>query len=197
MSAVPNSRINPLRAAPNILTLLRICMAPFLVAAVLENRFKLGFILFVLAGLTDALDGLLARALKQRTVLGEYLDPVADKILLSTLFLVLLHEGLMPVRVTVLVFGRDVCILLVSAILYAVAGRRDFQPSIFGKINTLAQVLAVAVVILHQWIQAAWVVALRSFALWATMIFTVVSGLHYAWLVAHKHGATPAGANAK
>jgi cardiolipin synthase (CMP-forming) len=197
MSAVPNSRINPLRAAPNILTLLRICLAPFLVAAVLENRFKLGFILFAVAGLTDALDGLLARALKQRTVLGEYLDPVADKLLLSTLFLVLLHEGLMPVRVTVLVFGRDVCILIVSAILYAVAGRRDFHPSVFGKINTLAQVLAVAVVILHQWIQAAWVVALRTFALWATMIFTVVSGLHYAWLVAHKHGAAPSGAEIK
>jgi cardiolipin synthase len=196
MSAGPNLRINPLRAAPNLLTLLRICIAPFLVAAILESRFKLGFILFVAAGLTDAFDGFLARALKQRTVLGEYLDPIADKLLLSTLFLVLLHEGLMPVRVTVLVFGRDVGILLVSAVLYAVAGRRDFQPSIFGKINTLAQVLAVAVVILHQSTQAAWVVALRSFALWATMVFTVVSGLHYAWLVAHKHGAgsAPSGA---
>jgi cardiolipin synthase len=199
MSAGPNPRINPLRAAPNLLTLLRICIAPFLVAAILENRCKLGFILFVAAGLTDAFDGLLARALKQRTVLGEYLDPIADKLLLSTLFLVLLHEGLMPVRVTVLVFGRDVGILLVSAVLYAVAGRRDFQPSIFGKINTLAQVLTVAVVILHQWNPAAWVVALRTFALWATMIFTVVSGLHYAWLVAHKHGAgsAPAGASPK
>ncbi len=199
MSAGPNLRINPLRAAPNLLTLLRICIAPFLVAAILENRFKLGFILFVVAGLTDAFDGFLARALKQRTVLGEYLDPIADKLLLSTLFLVLLHEGLMPVRVTVLVFGRDVGILLVSAVLYAVAGRRDFHPSIFGKINTVAQVLAVAVVILQQSTQAAWVVALRAFALWATMIFTVVSGLHYAWLVAHKHGAgsAPAGANPK
>lgn len=199
MSAEPNPRLNPLRTAPNLLTLLRICIAPFLVAAILEHRFKLGFILFVAAGLTDAFDGLLARALKQRTILGQYLDPVADKLLLSTLFLVLLHEGLMPVRVTVLVFGRDVGILLVSAILYAVAGRRDFQPSIFGKINTVAQVLAVAVVILHQWTQAAWVVGLRSVALWATVIFTVVSGLHYAWLVAHKHGggSAPAGSNAK
>ena len=97
-------------------------------AAILENRFKLGFVLFLVAGLTDALDGLLARVLKQRTVLGQYLDPVADKLLLSTLFLVLMHEGLMPVRVTVLVFGRDVGILLVSAILYAAVGRREFQP---------------------------------------------------------------------
>jgi cardiolipin synthase len=183
---------NPLRSAPNLLTLLRICLAPFLVSAILENRFRLGFYLFVAAGLTDALDGLLARVLEQRTVLGQYLDPVADKLLLSTLFLVLLHQGLMPVRVTVLVFGRDVCILLVSAILYAAAGRREFHPSIFGKANTLAQVLAVAVVLLHQFDTAPWVVALRTFALWATMIFTIVSGLHYAWVAAHKPATPPA-----
>jgi cardiolipin synthase len=189
MTDVSSSKLNPLRSAPNLLTLLRICLAPFLVSAILENRFELGFILFVAAGLTDAFDGLLARLLKQRTILGQYLDPVADKLLLSTLFLVLLHEGLMPVRVTVLVFGRDVCILLVSAILYAAAGRREFQPSIFGKANTLAQVLAVAVVLLHQLTHAPWVVALRAFALWATMILTVVSGLHYAWIVAHKPAA--------
>jgi cardiolipin synthase len=192
MTVAIKPRLNPLGSAPNLLTLLRICMAPFLVAAILENRFEIGFILFVVAGLTDALDGLLARWLKQRTVLGQYLDPVADKLLLSTLFLVLLHEGLMPVRVTVLVFGRDVCILLVSAILYAAAGRREFKPSFFGKANTLAQVLAVAVVLLHQLTQAPWVVALRGFALWATMVFTVLSGLHYAWIAAHKPTATPA-----
>ena len=186
MPDAANHKLNPLRSTPNLLTLLRICMAPFLVAALLERRFELGFILFVAAGLTDALDGLLARALKQKTTLGEYLDPVADKLLLSTLFVVLLHEGLMPLRVTVLVFGRDVGILLVSAILYAAAGRREFQPSIWGKANTLAQVLAVAVVLLHQLTQAPWVVALRTFALWATMVLTVVSGLHYAWVVARR-----------
>jgi cardiolipin synthase len=189
MTVAAKPRLNPLGSAPNLLTLLRICLAPFLVAAILENRFEIGFILFVVAGLTDALDGLLARWLKQRTVLGQYLDPVADKLLLSTLFLVLLHEGLMPVRVTVLVFGRDVCILLVSAILYAAAGRREFQPTVFGKANTLAQVLAVAVVLLHQLTHAPWVVALRTFALWATMILTVVSGLHYAWIAARKPSA--------
>jgi len=192
MTDVPEPKLNPLRAAPNLLTLLRICLAPFLVAAILENRFEVGFILFLAAGLTDALDGVLARLLKQRTILGQYLDPVADKILLSTLFLVLMHEGLMPVRVTVLVFGRDVCILLVSAILYAAAGRREFTPSIFGKANTLAQVLAVAVVILNKLTQEAWVVDLRVFALWATMVLTVVSGLHYAWIAAHKPAASAA-----
>ena len=75
---------------------------------------------------------------------------MADKLLLSTLFLVLFYKGLMPGTVTVLVFGRDVGILLVSAILYAAVGRREFHPSIFGKANTLAQISAVAAVLLHQ-----------------------------------------------
>ncbi len=191
-------RLNPLRNAPNLLTLMRMCMAPFLVAAILEGHFLVSFILFVVAGLTDGLDGLLARVLKQRSVLGHYLDPVADKLLLSTLFLVLFYKGLMPGTVTVLVFGRDVGILLVSAILYAAVGRREFYPSIFGKANTLAQISAVAAVLLHQLTPAPWVAALRAVALGATIALTVASGLHYAWLVSRR-SATPAanGAAAK
>jgi cardiolipin synthase len=187
------ARPNPFRTAPNLLTLLRICLAPFLVAAILDDHYALSFVLFVAAGLTDALDGTAARLLKQRTVLGQYLDPVADKILLSTLFLVLTHKGLIPARVTVLVFGRDVGILVVAAILYAAVGRREFIPSIFGKANTMAQVVAVASVLLHQLITANWVVYFRMFALYATMALTVASGLHYAWLAARRVGSQPAG----
>jgi cardiolipin synthase len=167
---------------------LRICLAPFLVAAILEGEYALSFVLFVAAGLTDALDGTLARLLRQRSMLGAYLDPVADKLLLSTLFLVLMHKGLMPVTVTVLVFGRDVGILLVAALLYAAVGRREFPPSIFGKANTLAQISAVAAVLLHQLTAAYWVYSLRIVALDATMALTVASGLHYAWLVSRRVG---------
>ena len=188
MTEGQNPRPNPLRAAPNILTLLRICLAPFLVAAILEGRFSLSFILFVAAGLSDAMDGLLARVLKQRTALGQYLDPVADKLLLSTLFLVLMHKGLIPTTVTVLVFGRDVAILLVAAILYAAVGKREFGPSVFGKANTVAQVVAIALVLLHQLTAAKWVVILRLISLDATVGLTVASGLHYAWLVSRKMG---------
>jgi cardiolipin synthase len=198
MKVDSHPRWNPLRTAPNLLTLLRICLMPFLVAAILEGEYLLSFVLFVTAGLTDGLDGFLARMLKQRSVLGEYLDPVADKLLLSTLFLVLMHKQLIPVTVTVMVFGRDLGILLVAAILYAAVGRRDFPPSIFGKANTLAQITAVAAVLLHQLTTAYWVSWFRSMALDATMVLTVVSGLHYAWLVSRRT-ATPAvnGAGAK
>jgi len=192
MNDVAKTRLNPFRAAPNLLSLMRICLAPFLVAAILDGHYKLSFGLFVAAGLTDALDGTLARMLKQRTMLGQYLDPVADKLLLSTLFLVLTHQDLIPMRVTVMVFGRDVGILLVAAILYAAAGRRDFHSSIFGKANTLVQVGAVAAVLLHQLTAVRWVTEFRMVALWATMVLTVVSGLHYAWLASRRVGAPAA-----
>jgi cardiolipin synthase len=191
MDDVASERFHRFRTTPNLLTLLRICLAPFLVAAILEKHFALSFGLFVAAGLTDALDGLLARLLKQRTMVGQYLDPVADKLLLSTLFLVLLHEGLIPATVTVLVFGRDVGILVVAAILYAAAGRREFRPSIFGKGNTLAQVSAVSAVLLHQLTQAHWVMIFRLIALDATIALTVASGLHYAWIAARRASPQP------
>jgi cardiolipin synthase (CMP-forming) len=185
----PHTRFNPLHAAPNLLTLMRICLAPFLVSAILEDRYGLGFGLFVAAGLTDALDGTLARWLRQRTVLGQYLDPVADKLLLSTIFVVLTHKNLIPTTVTVLVFGRDLAILVVAAILYAAVGRREFRPSLFGKANTVAQVTAVAVVLLHQIYTKSWVLGLRTMALDATVVLTVASGFHYAWMVTRKTGA--------
>jgi cardiolipin synthase len=192
MNDAGSTRLNPYRAAPNLLTLLRICLVPILVTAVLDDHYGLGFGLFLAAGLTDALDGAVARMLKQRTMLGEYLDPVADKLLLSTLFLVLTHKGLIPARVTALVFGRDVGILVVAAILYAAVGRREFKPSIFGKANTLAQVTAVAVVLLHQLTAAPWVVVCRTVTLNATMALTVASGLHYAWIASRRAGSPAA-----
>jgi cardiolipin synthase len=192
MADAASTRFKSFRSAPNLLTLLRICLMPFLVAAILEGRYGWGFGLFLVAGFTDALDGTLARLLKQRTMLGQYLDPVADKLLLSTLFLVFTHLGLIPARVTVLVFGRDLGILVVSALLYAAAGRREFSPSIFGKANTAAQVAAIAAVLLHQLTPAHWVVDLRTATLDATMVLTVVSGLHYAWTAARRMGAPAA-----
>src|ERR1700749_4390769 len=140
--------MNAFRATPNQLTFLRLCIIPFLVLAVLDGHYPIAFALFMIAGITDGLDGLLARLLKQRTVLGQYLDPVADKLLLSTLFLVLHHEGLISRRVTVLVFARDLGILMVGAILFISIGMKDFRPSLFGKANTLAQIAALTTVLL-------------------------------------------------
>jgi cardiolipin synthase len=175
-----------LRAAPNQLTILRLCIVPFLVIAILDGHYRTAALLFFVAGITDGLDGLLARLLHQRTVLGQYLDPVADKLLLSTVFLVLNHEGFISRRVTVLVFGRDVGILVVSAILYASIGMRDFRPSIYGKANTLAQIIALASVLISQFFAPAYILAIREGSLDATMALTIVSGFNYAWRVGRK-----------
>ena len=142
--------LKELRAAPNLLTFLRLCLIPFLVIAVLESHYKTALCLFVVAGLSDGLDGLAARLLKQQTQIGQYLDPVTDKLLLSTLFLVLMHQQLVPRRVTVLVFSRDLGILIVAALLYISLGMRDFRPSIYGKASTCAQILALLTVLLCQ-----------------------------------------------
>ena len=117
-----------------------------------DSRWALsdGFALFILAGISDALDGLLARWLSQRTTLGQYLDPIADKLLLSTLFVVLTHVGLMPRYVTVLVFSRDLGILLISTLLFATGALRDFRPSLFGKLNTLVQIIALIAVLCRE-----------------------------------------------
>jgi len=180
--------MNELRATPNLLTFLRLCIAPFLVLAVLDDHFEIAFGLFVLAGVTDALDGLLARLLHQRTMLGQYLDPVVDKLLLSTLFLVAHHEGLISLRVTVLVFARDLGILMVAAVLYATTNIRNFKPSILGKLNTISQIIAVAAVLLCQFWHPHWVELLRRWSLSATVAFTLLSGFHYAWRVIRQIG---------
>ena len=178
-----------LRMAPNLLTFLRICLAPLLVIAVIERRFALAFILFLVAACTDAVDGLLARWLRQYTLIGQYLDPIADKLMLSSLFLVLTGMGIMDPRVTVLVFGRDFGMLLTALVLYTTVRLRDFHPSLLGKANSFSQVIAIGLVLLSQFYQQPWVAYARTAALDATIFFTVTSGFHYGWVASQRIGA--------
>ncbi len=168
---------------PNQLTLVRLAFLPFIIIEMFGGRYGWALLLFVLAGLSDGLDGLLARRLHQQTLLGQYLDPIADKMLLSTTFMVLSILGKIPWKYTVMVFSRDVCIVLISALLYTIAGLRDFRPSIFGKANTLAQLVAVVFVMLYQAQPAKWVWVGKMAFLHATFAFTIVSALHYVYLV--------------
>ncbi len=172
--------------APNQLTILRMNFLPFIVINLVKHDFKCALALFVLAGMSDGLDGLLARILHQQTLLGQYLDPIADKLLMSTLFLVLSIERMIPWKYTVVVFSRDVSILLISGVLFMIAGLRDFRPSIFGKANTFAQVAAIFFVLLLPIASVRWVWIARTTFLRATFIFTIVSAVHYALLVQHR-----------
>ncbi len=179
-------KISQLLTAPNQLTLLRMMFVPFIVINLVAAHYQLALILFVLAGFSDGLDGLLARTLKQQTVLGQYLDPIADKLLLSTMFMVLAILHKIAWKYTVLVFSRDISILFASAVLYAIAGLRDFRPSIFGKANTFAQVAAILFVLLFQTNPIRWIWITQATFLHATVAFTVVSAVHYVFLVGQR-----------
>jgi cardiolipin synthase len=184
-------KLSQLLTAPNQLTLLRMMFLPFIVIKLVEGHYSWALILFVLAGLSDGLDGLLARTLHQQTVMGQYLDPIADKLLLSTMFLVLSILHKIPWKFTVVVFSRDISILAASAVLYAIAGLRDFRPSIFGKANTFAQVAAVFFVLLLAIDHARWISIARLTFLRATFIFTILSAMHYVLVVGQRLRAGP------
>lgn len=182
--------ISQLRAAPNQLTLLRLIFVPFVVIALVERHPRLALALFVIAGISDVLDGLLARVLRQQTYLGQYLDPIADKFLLSTMFLALSFERQIPWYVTVLVFSRDLGILLVGGLLYATNTVRDLRPSIWGKANTAVQVATVLAVLMYGVWQPAWLRHVRNVGFRLTFALTLISWIHYTIVVGKRMRAS-------
>jgi cardiolipin synthase len=190
-------KLSQVFTAPNQLTLLRMVFVPFIVIHLVDGHYLWALVLFIVAGFSDGLDGLLARRLHQQTLLGQYLDPIADKLLLSTMFLVLSILHKIPWKYTVLVFSRDISILAASAVLFAIAGLRDFRPSIFGKANTFSQIGAVFFGLLLQVKPVQWIWIARTVFLRATFFFTIISALHYVILVQkrlreHSHALPPA-----
>ncbi len=177
--------------------MLRLFVLPFLVIEILDGHWKLAFALLWIAGVSDGLDGLLARWLQQKTTLGLYLDPIADKLLMSTLFLVLMHVGVIPRYVTVLVFSRDLGILLIATLLFATGTLRDFRPSLLGKANTLVQILGLLTVMTCQVMSAPHLPGLRDVLLKAIAVMAPVSAAEYAWIVFRRvqtpRAATPDG----
>ncbi|HYK22680.1 MAG TPA: CDP-alcohol phosphatidyltransferase family protein [Pyrinomonadaceae bacterium] len=142
---------------PNLLTVFRMVLIPVFVSLLFYQRFILALSIFVLAGVTDGLDGLLARRFDQKSQLGTILDPIADKLMLVTSFVVLSMRAVfpqplpphlpVPFWVTVAVISRDVFILVGAAAINIVTGFRRFRPSMLGKINTTVQIIAIAAII--------------------------------------------------
>lgn len=161
----------------NLFTLTRVALTPFVVLAVLDGRYRLALWLGIGAGVTDTLDGLLARATSQVTRVGAYLDPAADKLLLSAGYIALGASGLIAWWMVGLVFGRDIFILAMVAYGYTRTEIRDFPPSLWGKLSTVAQITAAMAVVNDK---AGSSLPSTPF-LWAMVALTAWSGIHYGW----------------
>ena len=166
---------------PNFLTLVRLVLAPFVAAAVLTHRPWTAFLLFFVAAWTDIFDGMAARRLGAGTQVGAYLDPIADKCLLSGVFLALAVVHQAPWWVVGIVLGRDVYILLAALILMRFTPVRKFPPSIWGKLSTFAQTATVGIGMGGGLLQLRVLDAFFSAMLWVCVGLALWSGLHYTW----------------
>ena len=168
----------------NQLTLLRMLLIPAFIVLIVEGELGWALAIFATAGITDALDGLIARRWGTRTTLGAWLDPMADKLMLVSSFVVLTLPNLglanrLPIWLTALIISRDVGIVITVAIVNLAVGRRTFRPSVFGKIATAVYIVTVSVAMLYNYLgyQSAVVVA----CIYASLAITLISGFHYIW----------------
>jgi len=180
---------------PNILTLIRIALIPAFVVMVLQKNGFGALLVFSLAGLTDALDGLTARLFNLKTKIGSLIDPVADKLLLATAFILLTFKDMdldymIPLWLTAVVISRDLLIVLGGVVIYLWKGTKDFPPSLFGKLSPVLQVGTAFLVLLANYVRS---LSWSRFSLLSsltspsflqavfllTLASTVISGAHY------------------
>src|SRR5258708_12974531 len=128
---------------PNQITFLRLGFLPIFLMFIAYDRYRWALLVLVVSGLSDGIDGLLARSLNQRSALGAYLDPIADKLLLSSSFVLLAFKKQLAWWLTILVFSRDVLILIVAVVILLTSGYRPFPPSIYGKLTTASEIVLV------------------------------------------------------
>ena len=177
---------------PNVLTIFRMVLIPVFVSLLFYQRFVLALAVFAVAGVTDGLDGLLARRFDQKSQLGTILDPIADKMMMITSFVVLSMRSVfpppvpshlpIPFWVTIAVISRDVFILVGAASINIVTGFRGFRPSLLGKINTTVQIIAIGIIMFAASVPYGTGYYLPT--VYATVFaFAVLSGAHYVFFV--------------
>jgi len=177
---------------PNVLTVFRMALIPVFVSLLFYQKFLLALGVFVVAGITDGLDGLLARRFHQQSPLGRILDPIADKMMLVTSFVVLSMRGVYPIPipkhlpipfwVTITVISRDVFILVGAAAINMVTGFRAFQPSLPGKVSTVVQIVSLATVMLAAQTRIGTGYYLPT--VYASVFaLALISGIHYIFFV--------------
>ncbi len=179
----------PVLTLANQLTLLRMFLIPAYVTLTLYGEFGWALLVFLIAGVTDALDGLIARLANQKSALGAWLDPAADKLLLVTTFVLLTLPDIglvnrIPVWLTLSVISRDVGIILTVAVVSLSSGPREFQPSLLGKAATAWFIVTCLVVMYFNWQRQP--SSLVDACVWVAMALTVASSADYLWRVGRR-----------
>jgi cardiolipin synthase len=172
---------------PNFITLVRLAALPFFLLCISDGRFGIALGIFVAAGISDGVDGFLARRFDMKSALGAYLDPIADKLLLMFSYLFLSIPSYpaavkVPVWLTVMVLGRDLLLLLVALLMILASGKKRFPPSWAGKVTTVTQILTILIVLCaNVW---PWPREFVLVAFGATATSTFISGFDYLFRVA-------------
>jgi cardiolipin synthase len=165
---------------PNTLSILRILSIPVFVIFLLYDRFFVALLIFIGAGITDGLDGLIARVFNQKTTIGAYLDPIADKLMLITSFIVLAILRIIPGWLTVIVISRDVIILLGVLLLQLTSHKVEIKPIFIGKASTVMQLVTIAWALVTQFSMV--MKSVFPAIIWVTAGLTALSGLFYIYI---------------
>ena len=174
---------------PNLITMIRIILAPIFIIYLIDDQLLTGLIVLVICGISDGLDGLIARMFNQKSKLGTYLDPLADKIILVSAFITLTVRGFLPSWLTVMVISRDVMILLGVFILFMNNLKFNIKPAASSKITTCLQFVTVIAVLAKNYI--VFLDGYYPFLFYATAFFTVISFLQYMYQWFRMMGETP------
>jgi len=171
----------PINQLPNLISVARMLLVIPVVWALLNQEYSLALVLFAVAGISDAVDGFLAKHYSWQSRLGSILDPLADKLLLVSSYLALAWVGLIPVWLVAAVLLRDLLIVAGAVLLHFWMGRYEMSPSLVSKLNTVFQIVLVLAVVLYHGAYAfnPWIVQMLIYIVLAT---TLVSGLNYVWV---------------
>jgi|ERR1700730_2680393 len=168
---------------PNQITLLRLGFLPVFLSLISYERYKWALLVLVVAGLSDGIDGLLARKLNQRSALGAYLDPIADKLLLSSSFAILAFKHEIAWWLTIIVLSRDILILIVAVVIILISGYRPFPPSILGKVTTMFEIILVFTVVLAAAHPDPRLGAISHLLIYTVAAFATISAVHYSFTI--------------
>jgi len=180
-----------LKALPNIITIARLIAVPVVVWLFLVDKMTIAFWLFIIAGISDAIDGYLAKWLDARSVLGSYLDPLADKLLLIAVFLLLGRGGFIPVWLVVLIVARDATLMGVSSLVVRKDRKTAMRPLMISKLNTTLQIVLAGLVLSRLGLGFPDIGAGHDILVYAVAVTTTISGMLYLWRI---YAVSPTGA---